>query len=177
MNKIYFPAIAILFVVSMLFGSASAQRGGQFEIEQSVIASGGGAGAGGTFGLEGTAGQSAAGTRMNNAPFTQIGGFQTSQQFSAVVLVAVSGRVTANDGTGIGNALVELTGSGGSRQVFTNKSGFFLFADVPTGDTYIFSVFARHYDFSQPTLVRTIAAETNDINFVADIQTPLSVFR
>lgn len=63
---------ALIFLTAHVFG----QTGGNFAIEKSVVAGGGGQNAaGGNFALDGTIGQSAAGNALNNAPFTVTSGF------------------------------------------------------------------------------------------------------
>ena len=65
---------------------------------------------------------------------------------------------------------VTLTGTNGeSRTVLSGSFGYYRFAEVPAGETYIFSVFAKRYTFAQNTQVRSIMEDTDDINFVADI--------
>ncbi len=71
---------SIVFISGLVCLSSSlnltfAQSGGSFEIKQSVIASGGGSGTGGTFSLDGTIGQTLAGTTSNGVNFTLISGF------------------------------------------------------------------------------------------------------
>jgi hypothetical protein len=83
-------------------------------------------------------------------------------------MVSVGGRVMTTDGRGILNARVTMTSSSGETQtVISTVSGYFLFTNVPAGGTYIFSPIAKHYQFSQPSQVRAISEDTDDINFVA----------
>ncbi len=83
--------------------------------------------------------------------------------------VTVGGRVTTAAGRGIRNVRVNLTDVNGETQTtLTGKFGFYRFTDVPAGETYIFSVSARRYAFSQNAQVRSIIEETNDVNFTAD---------
>ncbi len=67
--------ISGLICLSSFLNLTFAQSGGSFEIKQSVIANGGGSGAGGTFSLDGTIGQTLAGTTSNGVNFTLISGF------------------------------------------------------------------------------------------------------
>jgi hypothetical protein len=61
-----------------------------------------------------------------------------------------------------------MVGADGKTQTaISDKTGYFQFADVSAGETYVFSVSARQFQFSQPTLVRTISEDTADINFIA----------
>ena len=69
---------SLICMSSLLNLTTSAQSGGSFEIKQSVIANGGGSGTGGTFSLDGTIGQTIAGTQSTGATFTLISGFWAS---------------------------------------------------------------------------------------------------
>src|SRR5947209_20428986 len=51
------------------------QTGPQFDLPRNVIAGGGGTGTGGSFRVDGTPGQAAAGTQMNGGQFSLKGGF------------------------------------------------------------------------------------------------------
>ncbi|MDQ6785902.1 MAG: carboxypeptidase-like regulatory domain-containing protein [Acidobacteriota bacterium] len=82
--------------------------------------------------------------------------------------VSIGGRVTNERGRGIGRARVILTdGSGVRRSVTTNPFGYYRFTDVPAGNTYIFSVSHKSYQFSQPTQVVFADEERGDVNFEA----------
>jgi hypothetical protein len=81
----------------------------------------------------------------------------------------VSGRVLTHDGRGIGRAQIVLSDSAGSlRKAVTNPFGYYSFGDVPAGATYIFTVSAKGYNFSQPTQVRNVTGDADDIIFVSD---------
>jgi uncharacterized repeat protein (TIGR01451 family) len=79
MNKSLSKLMSVAAIFLLLTGAIKAQvaTGGNYKLEQSVIASGGGtsAGAANTFSITGTIGQPAAGTEMSGAPFAQLGGF------------------------------------------------------------------------------------------------------
>lgn len=79
--------------------------------------------------------------------------------------VSVSGRVLSPRGrSGISRARVYLTNAEGyTRSTFTNHFGYYRFADVEVGQTYIFSVFSKKYQFA-PQVV-TINEETENLNF------------
>ncbi len=83
--------------------------------------------------------------------------------------VSVRGRVTTASGDGIRNVFVTLTDSNGnSRSKLTGKFGAFQFRDVAAGETYVISVSARRYSFSQPSQVRFVSEDLTDIDFIAD---------
>ena len=150
---------------------APAQTGGQFALEQTVIASGGGQNAaGGAFALDGTIGQPLVGTSSANLAFNVAGGFWTDLVLTPTgAVVTVGGRVMTTDGRGIRNARVTLTNfSGASRKTLSGAGGYYNFTEVEPGETYIFTVFTKHYIFAQNTQIRSIVADADDINFVAN---------
>jgi hypothetical protein len=64
------------------------------------------------------------------------------------------GRILTANGKGIRNVRITVTfASGETRETVSGESGFYQFADLPAGETYIFSVSAKHYVFTQPTKV------------------------
>ena len=136
--------LAILLTVSVW-----PQSGGTFVIEKSVIAGGGGQTAGGTFTLDGTIGESVAGTTSAGGTFGLSGGFWGSGGAPAAQLVTVNGRVVTSDGRGLRNATVSVTDSLNNRRMTTTSSfGFFSFDNVLIGDTYTFRVASRLFRYS-----------------------------
>ncbi|HLM60207.1 MAG TPA: carboxypeptidase regulatory-like domain-containing protein, partial [Pyrinomonadaceae bacterium] len=82
--------------------------------------------------------------------------------------VTVSGRVSAASGRGVRGARVTITGPNGEQRItVSNSLGYYLFADVAAGATYVFSVSAKGRVFQNPTQARTIIEDTSDVNFVA----------
>jgi len=166
-----------LFIFSATVSIADSQiaSGGNYAIEKSVIAGGGASGntasAGGSYQIEGTAGQSAAGTKQQNGGFEFHPGFWNAAPtfVPTAAEVNVSGRVLTANGGGIRNVLVTMVKSSGeSRTVLSGALGCFQFDDVAPGEIYIFSVSAKRYAFSQPIQVRSISGDTDDIIFTAD---------
>jgi hypothetical protein len=82
---------------------------------------------------------------------------------------SVSGQVLSGIGSGISKAHVTITNQNGESQtVLTNQFGYYRFDEVEVGETYIFTVRAKGYQFSQSAQVHTIVGETEDINFVGN---------
>lgn len=82
--------------------------------------------------------------------------------------VLVSGRVTKANGRGLSKVLVTMTGSSGEiRYALSNPQGYFNFADVSAGDTYIFSAESKRYSFAEPTQVLYIKGDMEELSFVA----------
>lgn len=81
--------------------------------------------------------------------------------------VTIGGRVMTTDGRGISRARVSLTAANGETRTFlTNLSGYYRFDEVPAGETYVFSVSHKIYQFAPQIL--TVMEELTDVNFTAD---------
>jgi len=157
------------------FAEAQVASNGNYTLTQTATANGGtsgaGASSGGNYLIEGTIGQSAAGTKQQNAAYTFQPGFWTAQQIFAPTAAAVhvGGKVVTADGRGIRNVRVTLKLSNGeARTIISSTFGYFRFDSIPAGETCIFSVSAKQFTFSQPAQVRSIVEDTDDIVFTAD---------
>lgn len=149
----------ILFICSVAF----AQSGGSFNITKSVIAGGGGSSSGGTFVLDGTIGQSAAGTTSNGGTFSLTGGFWGGTAAPATD-VTVSGFVFAPSGMALRFIVVSLIDQNGVRRTATTSSfGNYTFNNVQTGQTYTMTATSKRFRFA-PQFVSVSGSLTN-INF------------
>ena len=165
-NRFYLGG-AIIFC---LVAGAAAQSGGQYAIERRVIAAGGAQNStGGQFSIDATSGQVIAGQKAMGGAFSLHSGFWNPDQFVPTASeVTVGGRVTTDRGRGIRNVRITMTSADGqSRTTISGTFGYFRFTDVPAGATYIFTAFAKHYQFNEPSQVRTIVDDADDIVFVA----------
>ncbi len=103
-----------------------------------------------------------------NTPLTQpsyTGGTITIGAPTAAFAV-VSGRVRAPDGRGVRNATVTLTDASGSvRATRTTTLGYFLFANVEVGQTYVLTVSAKNYQFEPQVL--SITEDLDGLSFTA----------
>ena len=80
--------------------------------------------------------------------------------------VSVSGRVVDGNGRGLRNVRVSIADSRGNRfTAVTNTFGYYVFASVPSGDTYMASASARGMTFG-PRVVNVNDA-IGDLNFIA----------
>jgi hypothetical protein len=80
--------------------------------------------------------------------------------------VSVSGRVLSSFGRGVSNAQVSLTGqNGAARTARTNSFGYYRFDDIAAGQTSVFSVSHKRYQFA-PRVV-TINEELGNFDFAA----------
>lgn len=107
-------------------------------------------------------------TNATNGDGADIGAFEV-QLAPTAASVLVGGRITTAKGRGILKVRVTVVGSNGeTRTTLSNPFGYYHFADVPAGETYVFSVSHKRYTFNQSAQVLTIVEETNEVNFVAD---------
>ena len=80
--------------------------------------------------------------------------------------VSVSGKVQTSFGKGISRALVSITTSNGEiRTMRTNQFGYYRFDDVEVGETYIFNVRSKKYNFAAQVL--SIIEDMQNLNFTA----------
>ncbi|PYT00995.1 MAG: hypothetical protein DMF63_04845 [Acidobacteria bacterium] len=84
--------------------------------------------------------------------------------------VSVSGRVMTGGGTGIGNAVLVL--SGGTLQqpliARTNPFGYYEFPDVPVGATYLLEISSKRYSFAQSSQVIQPQDNVTGVDFISD---------
>lgn len=159
----------------LCFSAVNAQisTGGSYTLNQTVIANGGGTSsdAGNTYQVEGTSGQSAAGTNSTGGTYTTRGGFWAGTLMSPTAANAtVSGRVRGIAGEGLRNVTVILEGGTlfTPRRTRTNAFGGFTFEDVPVGQVYIISVQNKKYGFQQESQVISVLDNVADIIFQAN---------
>ena len=144
--------LGCLFILAVFVATIPAQSGGQFQIEKSVIAGGGGQTTGGQFILDATIAESVAGTKSTGGTFELGGGFWGGGA-TPVANVTVSGRVLTSDGRGLRNATVSITDSNGVSRIATTSSfGFFSFDNVSAGQAYTFRIFSRFFRFQPRTV-------------------------
>lgn len=151
--------------------SEIAASGGTFVLMKTVVAGGGLEMQQPNTNLHGTAGQTNAGVKSMGGQFSLYSGFWTPDAFAPTAAnVVVGGRILTADRRGIKNVRVEIIfPSGETRTTHSNAFGYYRFAEIPSGDTYIFTVSAKRFEFSQPTQSRTIVGETQDIDFIAGV--------
>ena len=110
-------------------------------------------------------------TEANTATVADVSQFSdwTLSAFApTAATAAVGGRVTTAASRPVSQARVTLANShGATRTALTNALGFYRFADVPTGETYVFGVSYKRLNFAAPTRVQNVTGEMNDVNFKA----------
>jgi len=105
---------------------------------------------------------------------------RTTRSFSPFVLasgppaptaanVSVSGRIMTNDGFGLRNAVVTLTGSDCvTRRATSSSFGYYSFDDVMAGESYVMGVASKRYQFA--TRIVTVVDQLTDVDFVSDAE-------
>lgn len=156
------------FILILLLSSAAiAQSGGQYEIETSIIASGGGS-FGGQFGLADAAGQSIAGNRTQGGPFSVQSGFWSSNLAPTAAPVSLSGQVRDAAGRGLPGAMVILSDPEGNvAGAVTSSFGNFRFEGLLAGGFYILSVSAKGMSFIEPVIFVNAFENIDGLEFIA----------
>ncbi|HMT06872.1 MAG TPA: PKD domain-containing protein [Pyrinomonadaceae bacterium] len=83
---------------------------------------------------------------------------------------SISGRVVTNDGSGVRNAAVSITGNSLSqpRIAKTSSFGYFSVEGLTAGETYVVTVNSKRYTFSTPSRVVTLTDNIGEVDFVAE---------
>ena len=82
--------------------------------------------------------------------------------------VSVGGRVLTASGNGIRNVVVSMTdATGNTRTAVSGAFGYYSFADVPVGQTYIMSVSSKRYEFLDPIRAITVDDAIDNVDFIA----------
>jgi hypothetical protein len=148
-SKMWFLTICSAIVLTMISITAFSQTGGTYEVEKSVIASGGNTSSGGNFTLESTSGQTVSNASPNGGTFSLLSGFWASTFSPTAASVTISGRVSLLNGRGMPRGIVSyMDSSGNIKTTRTSTFGYFRFEDVEVGQTYIFQVSAKGYLFA-----------------------------
>ena len=80
--------------------------------------------------------------------------------------VSIGGQVLTANGNAVGKARVVLTAPNGeTRFALTNPFGYYRFDDVEVGETYVFNVVSKQYQFT-PQVVN-VSEELTELNFTA----------
>jgi len=160
-------ALILIFITSLPIAS---QTGGSYDLSHNVIASGGGSNStGGTYTVDGTAGQGIAGVQSSNPSLSVRGGFWVFQPLAPTAAgTTISGRVVTTDEYGITNARLTLTNAatGEVRTILTSSFGYYRFDDVPVGAFYQLQVSTKRYVFKEDTRFFNLVDEVTDVNFV-----------
>ncbi len=108
--------------------------------------------------------------RVREADFAAPSGSSASNFVISLAPLAggatVAGRVIGANGRPIGRATITLVnGTGNVRTSNTNSFGYFVFGDVPVGETYVVSVRHKNYAFEQRVI--NLGDDLTSVDFVA----------
>ena len=144
--------------------------GGAFTLEKAVTAGGGLPKQAAPISENGTSGQPLAGVRSTGGGFSLYSGFWTPDALAPTAAnVVIGGRVLTASGAGIRNVQITITFPSGEMRTSTSSTfGYYRFADIPAGRIYVITVAAKKYTFAQPTQVRTVQDDIQDIDFIAN---------
>lgn len=82
--------------------------------------------------------------------------------------ISIGGRATTSTGRGIRNIFVRLTdGNGNVRFAYTTTFGYYRFANLEAGETYVITAKGKRFEFAQPSQVLNATEDASDVNFVA----------
>ena len=145
-------AASVAFLASSALGQVAS--GGQFELKQVVVGGGGATLSGGSFSMQTSTGEPAAGTNSTGLLLRVRAGFLQDEQIGPTSAGAsVSGRLLTADGFGGGNTPVFLTDMSGVRlRTISTSLGYYRFDDIAAGQTYLIEVPAKQLGFT-PRLI------------------------
>ena len=142
-----FRGLLVMLLLGLVVLSAPAQiaTGGAYTLNRSVVAGGGDEGSdpiNNSYRLIGTAGQSAAGRGYSSVNYNLISGFWFLLRTPTVASANIIGRVLRDDGLGIRNVIVTLSGGtlATPRLALTGGFGYFTFDELEVGQTYVITV-------------------------------------
>jgi len=145
-NQTHISLCAVILLALLMPITTFAQSGGSFTITQSTVAGGGGAAGNGSFGVNGTSGQMAAGTQMTNSPYTEFGGFWTDFLTPTATAAEIAGQVVDANGNSLAGVAVRLTGTQ-NRLTITDAHGNYRFDNVETNGLYVITPARANYVF------------------------------
>ena len=103
-------------------------------------------------------------SRANLVPAPDIGSFELLAPTAAAA--EISGRVLTSAGRSIPRAIVHITDQAGNiRTAGTNQFGYYRFKGIEVGQTLIFNVFSRRYQFE--TQIVNLDESITNLNFIA----------
>jgi hypothetical protein len=169
MRNLFYKSFFALLLFCFLTAGVQAQV---YTLEKMVVAGGGSEGAGGSFALDSTTGQAAAGNALRGGSSAMTVGFWSYSPLAPTASnVSISGRVLSANGQGIRDARLVLTNSAGeARYAQTGSFGYFRFMDVPVGETYVLTVYARRFTFAEPSRIIALHDDLTDMNFTSELQ-------
>jgi len=147
-------AYGVLLVLSFVSCNALGQQsGGGYILTPTVVSSGGSSSSQGSYSLNGTIGQAAAGVFARTPPYTTTGGFWAATLLSTPTASpgSISGRIVTTQGLPLGGVIVVLGGTS-SAITITDGEGYYSFENVETGGFYTLTVERVNFAFVPSTI-------------------------
>lgn len=107
-----------------------------------------------------------------NTPGTLYNGLKLNYALQpTAAAVALGGRVMTANGSGISDVLISMTDSNGViKTVTTDSSGFYNFAGVNSGETYVIAAQGSRIRFAQSSRIVNLNEEMTDVNFIGNFE-------
>jgi hypothetical protein len=161
----------ILAIIAGAIG-VPAQTGGAYDLSHNTLAGGGEMqSAGGAFKVDGTVGQTLAGTTSGSAVYSLHGGFWFPRALLAptAARVSLTGRVSNLQGGLLRRVRIVLsdTNGGETRTAQVNPFGYFRFDDVEAGRVYIVRAESGAFQFTPEMYVFSLVDARDDLDFTA----------
>ncbi|MGI8639354.1 MAG: carboxypeptidase regulatory-like domain-containing protein [Pyrinomonadaceae bacterium] len=98
----------------------------------------------------------------------RIDNFQVQALAPTAAGATINGRITDPRGRGLKHVVVMLAGGALEEPIYATTSafGYYRFEDIPTGNTYVLTVFSRTYTFDQSSMVINLNNDFSDGNFI-----------
>jgi hypothetical protein len=98
------------------------------------------------------------------SPFAVVNGFAPT-----AANASITGRILTANGQGIRNVIIQLTsGTGETKHAYSSSFGYYRFEDLAVGQTYVLTVLAKKYSFTNPTRLIGLNEDLTDEDFVSD---------
>ncbi|HNU08950.1 MAG TPA: carboxypeptidase-like regulatory domain-containing protein [Pyrinomonadaceae bacterium] len=179
MKKLLEPIVSVLILALILFilfvavsrgqSLGIVASGGQFALEKQIVAGGGNSMTQSAFVQQGTGGQPISGTRSAGGPFQLYSGFWTPDDLVPTAATAsISGRVITASGRGVRNAVLTFASPLGEfRSTTTGSLGYFSFAELEVGSTYVLTITSKRFTFANSVLLIEVNDDVRELVFTA----------
>lgn len=118
-------------------------------------------------------------TNNNSTDFTSGAQTPMAANIATAASVNLGGQVLTVAGTGIGRALVTLTGGNLQNPLYaqTDLNGNYNFSDVEVGATYVLTVRAKGFSFTQTNLIINLNEDYTNANFTSTSKQRIRIIR
>ena len=176
--QIKLPALIKTFFLFVLCApGVFAQANAVYDLSHNVIATGGDKSSNALNKVEGTVGQSVAGTTSTgtnagtNTQYALRGGFWAFEDLApTAATVSVAGRITGNQPNDFGKrvtiVLINLS-TGATRTAQANSFGYYQFDELEIGELYLVRAHGKTLQMTPDSYLFTLTEGREDLNFTA----------